>query len=616
MAVPKRTSTMQITQDRDKLLELVGKGHNVNTALSFIGRSLSWYERQRAANPEFRKRIDSARGVIRTDARIPVPDFPEFCDRYLHQPLYRHQLQWVDLLNGDDPRDLHSSQTYEPGDRQYVMVNTPPDHAKSTTLSVNYPVWLLCKNPNIRIRLVSKTHTMAEEFLYAIKQRLTSPRFQRLQADFAPGGSWKDDAAVWRNDRIYLGAERDSGEKDPTIQALGIGMQIYGARADLVLIDDSIVLSNAHQFESQIRWIQQEVITRPGPYGHVMIVGTRVDASDLYKELRAPSRYPSGESPWTYLSQPAVLEYHDDPKKWVTLWPRAQIPWAGSNAVADADGLYPRWDGGHLFRRRAVLAPTTWARAYMQADVTEENVFDPQMVRKCVNGMRQPGLLKKGAVGHRPRGMDGLYVIGSMDPAMVGDTGVIIMAVDRHENMRYVINVLVRTGATPQWILDTIRQQTEAYGVNEWRIEKNAFQSYLTQSPELLKYFAGQGVQLFEHHTGRNKWDVGYGVASMALLFQQGLIELPSPHNSEPMKQLIEQLITWAPETKNKTDLVMALWFASIRASELCRVGSGDTRNFVPNKFLSRGRRARQMTVNLNDLAATSQRGEHFYAER
>ncbi len=45
-------------------------------------------------------------------------------------------------------------------------------------------------------------------------------------------------------DAIYI--ERESNEKDPTLQALGIGGQIYGARADLIILDDCVTLSNLH----------------------------------------------------------------------------------------------------------------------------------------------------------------------------------------------------------------------------------------------------------------------------------------------------------------------------------------------------------------------------------
>jgi hypothetical protein len=513
----------------------------------------------------------------------------------------------LDILEGRHPRDLHPSQTYESGEPNFIMVNTPPEHAKSTTISINYVTYRVVTDPNVRVILVSKTQERAKEFLYAIKQRLTHPRYKALQEALGPAGGWKADASVWASDRFYLGSDRDSGEKDPTVQAIGIGGQIYGARSDLIILDDGIVLSNAHQYEAQLRWIQQEVITRLGPTGKLLVVGTRVDAMDLYRALREPERYPSGASPWTYLSQPAVLAYGESTKDWVTLWPRAAAAWSAAE-VQDENGLFPRWDGPNLYRRRGMLNPRTWALAYMQADVEEDAIFNALKVRACVNGLKQPGLMQRTSPGHRKNGMDGLYVVGSMDPAMVGDTGVIVYGVDRHEKKRYVLDAKLKTSATPAWIRSTIKELTDKYGIAEWRIEKNAFQQFLTQDPELSLWLGSQGVRLSEHHTGRNKWDAGFGVASMAALFDFGLIELPSSHNSEPVKQLIEQLIVWSPETKAKTDMVMALWFAEIRAREICQSsaldGDGGTKMFAHNRFLSRRQRRAQQIVNLNDLAA------------
>ena len=545
-------------------------------------------------------------GRVQSRHAEPTIGFEEFSKRFLGQPLYAHQLQWLDLLEGRAPRDLHPSQTFESGEPNFVMVNTPPEHAKSTTISINYVCYRVVTDPNVRIILVSKTQERAKEFLYAVKQRLTHPRYKSLQEALGPPGGWKADAAVWSADRFYLGGDRDSGEKDPTVQAIGIGGQIYGARSDLIIIDDGIVLSNAHQFEAQLRWLQQEVITRLGPTGKLLVVGTRVDAMDLYRALREPERYPSGDSPWTYLSQPAVLSYGETPKDWVTLWPKAAAAWSAAE-IQDENGLFPRWDGPNLSRRRGLLNQRTWALAYMQLDVEEDSIFNPIKVRAAVNGMKKPGLMKAGATGHRAQGMQGLYVIGSMDPAMVGDTGVIVYGVDRHEKRRYVLDAKLRTSATPAWIRATIKELTEKYGIVEWRIEKNAFQQFLTQDPELSSWLGSQGAILAEHHTGRNKWDAGFGVASMAALFDFELIELPSPHDSEAVKQLIEQLIVWSPETKAKTDMVMSMWFAEIRAREICKAsaldGDGGVKMFTPNRFLSRRGRRQQQVINLNDLA-------------
>lgn len=595
----KRRNTLQAKRE---LVDLVRLGKKIDEALDEVGRTRSTYDRWRRLDPDFASLMDETRTGMK-EGRKGVPDFPEFCELYLKQPLSWHQLQWYDMLEGRTPRELHSAETYEQGLPNFLLVNTPPEHAKTTTISINYCVWRICRDPNIRIVLVSKTDKMAQEWLYAIKSRLTHPRYATLQMAFGPPGGWRADADVWTASRVYLG--RDSTEKDPTVQTLGIGGQIYGARADLIVLDDCVVLSNAHQYEAQIRWLQQEVLTRINEYGRLLVVGTRVDSIDLYKELRNPDRYPSNESPWTYLAQPAVLAYADDPKDWVTLWPKNKGPWQGSKDKPDKQGFYPRWDGAHMSRRRATLAPRTWAMAYMQADVEEDATFDSVKVRACINGMRHPGRLRPDLPGCS-RGMTGLYVIGSMDPAMVGDTGVVVMGVDRTDRKRYILDARIRTGATPAWIREVIKELTELYGIHEWRIERNAFQAYLTQDPDIAEWLANRGIRLSEHTTGRNKWDVGFGVAAMAPLFDFKLIELPSTSKSEAVKQLVEQLITWSPETKAKTDMVMALWFACIRAQEICTAAAleGGPNSHIQNRFLNRRGRARQVTVNLNDLAA------------
>lgn len=596
---------LNTAQAKEMYISLISQGYPQSQVLRTIQREKSSYFDWRKRDEVFRMRVDSIREFKRSGVTVPVPDFPEFCETYLGQPLYLHQLQWFDLLEGRPPRNLHPSQTFEQGDPRYLLVNCPPEHSKTTTLSINYATWRICKDPNIRIMFISKTQEMAKQMMWAIKSRLTHPQYLRMQLDFGPAGGWRQDADVWAADKVYLGSDRDSKEKDPTMRAVGIGGQVYGARVDLVFVDDAVVLSNAHEYEKQIRWLQQEVLTRGHPMSTLLVIGTRVDPIDLYAELRNVERYPSGVSPWTYLSQPAVLEYADDPKDWVTLWPRAQEPWQGSLEPPDENGLFERWSGPYLKKRRGLLAQKTWALAYMQASIAEDSVFRQEVVRAAVNGQRQPGVMSAGAVGHRPEGMEGLYVIGSMDPAMTGNTGVIVMGVDRLSKKRYVLAVYNHANATPHWIRTQIKDLTEVYGIHEWRIEKNAFQSFLVQDPELHEYLGGLGVRISEHFTGKNKWDIDYGVASMAPVFENGFMELPSTKSIEACKQLVEQLITWAPETKNKTDLVMSLWFADVRAREVILGNSaakGQT-NFMQNRFLTRRAKSQQIVVNLNDIA-------------
>jgi hypothetical protein len=101
-----------------------------------------------------------------------------------------------------------------------------------------------------------------------------------------------------------------------------------------------------------------------------------------------------------------------------------------------------------------------------------------------------------------------------------------------------------------------------------------------------------RGVILKPHWTGANKADPNFGVASMSTLFETDAdgkpgIYLPNNNGVFPaVAELTEQLISWQPEVKGlKTDVVMALWFAVIRARELIFLSPSRQTTHMPNKY-------------------------------
>lgn len=570
--------------DRAKkiILAALAKGMSVDMACKAAQRSHSSYDLYRKQDPNFRALADQARTGSMTAAtknRAEIPDFPEFSERYLDTRLFRHHLQWVDLLEGRPPRDLHPGQRYEQRDADQLVVNTPPDHGKSTTLTVNYVTWRICADPNIRVIIVSKTETMAKKFLLAIKDRLAeSETYEELQRDFGPPGGFAEGSSQWSATRIYVGG-RDSGEKDPTVEALGIGGHIYGARADLVILDDCVTGANAHEFEKQINWIQTEVGNRVASTGgRMLIIGTRLAPVDLYQEIFKPEYYADEESPWTYLTQPAVEEYAEDPTDWKTLWPRTNRPpvtiAARKLVEQDAAGLWPAKDGLALAKERRKTSARNWALVFQQEQVSEETVFNPRDVEGCTERRRYAGRMFAGQPGHRKHGMEGLYVVAGLDPAATNFTAAVVMGLDRTTGRRYILDVFNRPRVLPHELRRLLTEWTDRYGIQEWRVEKNAYQASIVQDIDIQRDLHSRGCLLSGHYTQGNKWDVDYGVAAMALLFQnwpdgRQLIEMPSRYNSEGVKALFEQLTTWFPQTKGRTDTVMAMWFAEIRCKEL-----------------------------------------------
>ena len=605
---------------KKRLLALIEEGVKTEDACRAVGKSIKTYEYYRSSDPQFKEAIDLARTIKKRMGVVADDDknisFEDFRLKYLNSKTFDHQRNIISVLENGEPAWLHPAMTYEPGFKNYLLVNMPPEHAKSMTVSIDYVTYRIVTDPNIRIKLVSKTQQMAKEFLYAVKQRLTSPQWSELQRRYAPVEGFKATAEKWTQDSIYL--ERDSGEKDPTVQALGIGGQIYGARADIIILDDCVTLSNAGEFEKQIRWIQQEVLTRVGPTGKILVVGTRVDPMDLYREMRNPDRYPDTKSPWTYLAMPAVLEFNDDVDKWQTLWPKSDRPWDADDTPIDDEGLYPRWDGQRLRQRRGVLDPKTWAMVYQQQDVESTAIFPAECVRGSVSGMRPAGPLLAGAPGH-PENVSNQYVVCAMDPAMSGDTFSVVLSGDRATGKRYLLDASKMPAPTPQQIRELIEAWTNKYNPKVWVIEKNAFQLFLTQDEQINKFLSSRGIRLVQHYTGANKMDLEFGVASLAPLFGHSkdgkfvkgsnLIELPRVDN-ESIKALIEQLITWSAGTKNKQDGPMALWFAETQMRDYINQMGAYGGTFVKNPFATRGQLASRKVVNLEEYAELQKKTE------
>ncbi|MDE2472767.1 MAG: hypothetical protein KGL35_29600, partial [Bradyrhizobium sp.] len=329
-----------------------------------------------------------------------------------------HQHQWIDLLEGREPSNLHDQQVYHKGTeyKSRILINTPPNHGKSTTITMDYVAYRVAKDPTVRVLILSASEDFARKFLVGIKNRLSHEKYADLVRDFGPGpGGFRDPNLPWTQERIYAYGG-DPSEKDPTVECIGINGQIYGARADLIVLDDIVTLRTTRQKNTRqklLDFIRTEVMSRlePGdssigkPPGRLLMVGTRLSFDDLYGELiRQDER-----GVWTYLTQPMILEYGDYPNEHKTLWPERFDGLAADGIMAD--------HGQDLARFRLV---------YQQEAAPEDAVFPEPAVDGC-GASYSPGGLPDYI---RPGGLTGLYVVGGVDLAASGFTAFVVLGVD------------------------------------------------------------------------------------------------------------------------------------------------------------------------------------------
>lgn len=617
-------------QAKAAFIEALSAGYNRDAALERAERSVKAYEYWRKNDAAFRAKVDSVmatrkvgtgdRDANRAAAR--EMGFAGWREKYLGVPVFPHQQQWIDVLENRPPTDLHPAQTYEPSKPTKLVVNTFPNAGKSTTLTMDYVAYRICINPGIKIAIISKTESMAKDMVHGVKSRLTHPDHIDLIKDFAPEGGFEATADEWSSSRIRLAAaDRDAADKDPTLQALGLGSQVYGKRLDLILVDDAVDNENAQQWRQQLRWLNLEVASRPGMGGRIIVIGTRIAPGDLYHQLRQGENFQSGKTPWTYLSQPVLLEDDPDPKNWVTLWPRATTSWStaddecpcGTDECKNGygDGTYPRLDSVHLSMLRDGTDSDTWNTAYMQRDVAHDAAFPAHALAAATNKARRHG--KEGGMQSVPEGM---YVIASLDPATSGAAAFVVGALDRRTGRRWIYDVWNVKHPTPQALKDRIYAISGEYGVHEWRVEKTGLLTMFTQDHELRQWLAARGIRFKEHYTGRNKHDVEFGVGGMAPLFgtytqlengdhqmvSEPLVELPRWEGD--IKILVDQLMLWHPEIdpkKTAIDTVMALWFFNVGCAELLKAGDPTVRRRQFSRMTSPRDRARAGVVNLSD---------------
>ena len=236
------------------------------------------YEQQIGDEPEQRSLIDFVRSV-----------FPRYSASWHHTMIAEHL------------------ERIERGELTRLIITMPPRHGKSELASANFPAWYLGRNPDKRIIACSNTARLANRFSRLARNKMRHYRWAfpkvRLADDQANIESW--DLQGFRGGYI----------------AAGIGGQVTGFGADLILVDDPV--KSADQADSETyrentwEWYTETLRTRLEPGGAIVVIGTRWHEDDLIGRLL------TGGEDWTVLHLPAIAD--DGAALWPARWPLAEL---------------------------------------------------------------------------------------------------------------------------------------------------------------------------------------------------------------------------------------------------------------------------------------------------
>ncbi|AJO24793.1 phage terminase large subunit [Weizmannia coagulans] len=233
--------------------------------------------------PKIRKAI--AQQAKRELARRSYRDYVE----YVHHGHYRH-FRHTELI-------CEHLQPIADGEQHFIMIEMPPRHGKSMTVTETFPSYFIGKNPDKRVITAAYSDGLATKF-----GRVNRNKFN----EFAPeifGVQLSESNAATKDWGV-------SGHNGGMIST-GIGGSITGQGADLMIIDDPI--KNMKEAQSQLIrdniWDEWEATlsTRLHDGASVIVIMTRWHEDDLIGRLLARS-----PRKWERLRLPAIAEDEND----------------------------------------------------------------------------------------------------------------------------------------------------------------------------------------------------------------------------------------------------------------------------------------------------------------
>lgn len=172
--------------------------------------------------------------------------------------------------------------------QQFAVVAAPREHAKSTVVSLIFPVYCVCEKLRRFILLISDTQPQARLLLGAIKAEFEENESVRADyGDLVPRG----DGAKWAEEDIVT----VTGIR---VSARGAGQSLRGlrqraARPDLVILDDIEEDEKVENPESRAKlmnWFKRAVL-QLGKHCQFLVIGTILHHDSFLANLLKPDRF-------------------------------------------------------------------------------------------------------------------------------------------------------------------------------------------------------------------------------------------------------------------------------------------------------------------------------------
>ena len=238
-----------------------------------------------------------------------------------------------DLLKSESP-DFHR-EIYKllPTSKRLVLAS-PRGFAKSTIISVIYPIWLALHKKANDICIISASETLAVDWLRKIKFELVNNPKVREYFGEQVSDKWSENHIILRN--------------GVNIRARGAGGQIRGFRPDVIICDDLETDDSVRSEEQRKQlkeWLFKACLNTLVPEGQFLIIGTIIHPLSVLADLLAM------DNGW---NKKKYMAYNDGvQERGHELWPEL-------------------WDHNRLQARKREIGSFAFSSEFMNSPISDE----------------------------------------------------------------------------------------------------------------------------------------------------------------------------------------------------------------------------------------------------
>ncbi len=474
-------------------------------------------------------------------AEKTLEDFDEFRDRYFRTEqgipylTPKFHKNWIENI----------MEAIETGGQHMIL--SPPRHGK-TELLIHFVVWLIAKNPNIRIMWVGGNEDIAKNSVSAVMDQLENNELL-IEELCGPGPTFKPktkSSKSWSQNGFTVGTRTVTGIKSPTMVGLGRGGKILSRDCDIIIADDIEDHSSTMQpasRENTRNWWTTTLSSRKEEHTAMIVIGSRQHYDDLYSHLV------DNESWSTTVEQAhdvacTLPDWDNDVHKKCMLWSEKRTyKWLmGRKSAAETTG------GREIYEM-----------VYLNVAMPDGlSLFSSEEIEYCRDQTRD--------IGQVPANV---RLIAGLDPASTGYQAAFLWGYNQEDDTLFMIDMENSLGGGIPQALEIIKKWFQEYNLAHWVIEENGFQRAIRQDKSIREFAAKHGVFLEGTQTYGNKHDPVYGVTAMRPLFANKLINLPyrSFEAQEKVNLYRSQLVYFSSAQNKsrsvgtKSDIVMASWF-------------------------------------------------------